>query len=153
MSCAWWLQAGRQRQLTNRQVMKRCDTDDEERLIIRLDNRTLPNHSASTPTHPWGPGFVHVGTLDPDCDFVKFVKNEGKGDEEEVDACDIVELKKVNTLTVHFSVTVPAPAADRHLGGYWMTVHHGESLLQCHRCRRWSARRPPHWLAQPTATP
>lgn len=115
--------------LTDRQVMTRCDTDEEEHLVIRLDNRTVPNHPPSVPGHPWGPGFVHVGTLDPDCDFVTLIKNQGMAGELEVGACDIVELTDTDQLTVRFSVTVPAPDSDRHLGGYWMTVHHSESAV------------------------
>jgi hypothetical protein len=115
--------------LINPQVLRRCDTSVEERLIIRLDNRLVPDHPASTPDHPWGSGFVHVGTLDPDCDFVQFVKNEGLSDQLDVDPCDIVELADADTLTAHFLVTVPAPDNDRHLGGYSISVHHGESAI------------------------
>ena len=109
--------------------MPRCDTTDEERLIIRLDNRTVVNHAAFSAAHPWGPGFVHVGTRDPDCAFLSLVKNEGRVGELPVEACDIVELADGDTLTVHFSVTVPAADTDRHLGGYWMNVHHGTSAV------------------------
>jgi hypothetical protein len=114
--------------LVNPQVMKRCNTNDDEHLIIRLDNRIVPSHPAPTSDHPWGPGFVHVGTLDPDCDITSIVKNEGPN-QVIVAPCDIIELSNADTLTVHFTVTVPASDADRHLGGYWMQVHHAESAV------------------------
>jgi hypothetical protein len=112
--------------LTSRQVMTRCDTVEEEHLLLRLDNRSVPNHPPSVADHPWGPGFVHFGTLDPDCDIVSIVKNEGT-DNKLVNPCDIVELHDTDTLTVHFFVTVPNPDADRHLGGYDMNAYFGES--------------------------
>jgi hypothetical protein len=112
--------------LVDRQVMTRCDTVNEEHLLIRLDNRTLPDHPPSVPDHPWGTGFIHIGTIDPDCDIVSIVKNEG-GASHVVNPCDIIELSDSDTLTVHFFVTVPAPDADRHLGAYWMTASYGES--------------------------
>jgi hypothetical protein len=115
--------------LVDPQVMRRCDTDQEERLVIRLDNRVRPNHPPFAPDHPFGPGFVHIDSVDPDCDFVELIRNQGKSDELAVSACDIVELKNTDTLTVRFFVTVPAPDTDRHLGGYWMTVHHAESAF------------------------
>lgn len=108
-------------------IMTRCNTNEEERLVIRLDNRTVPNHAPSIPSHPWGPGFVHLGTRDPDCDIVQMVKNEGQPGELVVAPCDVVELGNSDTLTVHYSVTVPLSANDRHLGGYWIRVHHSES--------------------------
>ena len=94
--------------LVNSQVMKRCNTNDDEHLIIRLDNRTVPDHPSSTPTHPWGPGFVHDGTIDPDCDITSMVKNEGMN-QVFVAPCDIVELSNTDTLTIHFTVTAPRP--------------------------------------------
>lgn len=114
-------------QLTDRRVVLRCNTLEEERLLIRLDNRTIINHPASTTSHPWGPGYVHIGSVDPDCDFVSIVRNEGQTSEVVVDACSVVELSDTDSLTVHFLVSTPPADNDRHLGGYWMTVHHGES--------------------------
>jgi hypothetical protein len=113
--------------LDNPQVMKRCDTADDEHLLIRLDNRLMPNHAAFTADHPWGPGFVHYGTLDPDTAIVSIVKNEGGKGQRTVQPCDIVDLKANDTLTIHFYVTVPSPATDRHLSGYWMNAYYGES--------------------------
>lgn len=112
--------------LTSRQVMTRCDTVGEEHLLLRLDNRAVPNHPVWTPEHPWGPGSIHFGTVDPDCHFSSIVKNEGT-DNVHVGPCDIVELADTDTLTIHFFVTVPSPPADRHLGGYYISAHYGES--------------------------
>ena len=42
--------------------------------------------------------------------------------------CDIVELQPTDTLTVHFTVTVPANDQDGHLGGYEMWADYGASL-------------------------
>lgn len=114
-------------QLVDPQVMKRCDTADDEQLLIRLDNRLMPNHPPFAADHPWGPGFVHYGTLDPDNDIVSIVKNEGGHDEQVVDPCDIVDLGPKDTLTIHFFVTVPSPDTDRHLSAYWMNAYYGES--------------------------
>jgi hypothetical protein len=43
--------------------------------------------------------------------------------------CDIVELSNTDTLTIRFTVTVPPADNDRHLGGYWLQVHHSESAF------------------------
>jgi hypothetical protein len=108
--------------------MTRCDTTEEEHLLLRLDNRTIPNHAPSVPNHPWGPGFVHFGTRDPDCDIVSIVKNENGGGVI-VNPCDVIELTDSDTLTLHFFVTVPSSDDDRHLGGYWMNAYYGESAV------------------------
>jgi hypothetical protein len=115
--------------LVDRQVMRRCNTLHEERLVMRLDNRTVIDHAASVPSHPWGPGYVHIGSSDPDCDFVQIIRNQGADGELTVNACDVVKLSDTDTLTIRYVVTVPAGDDDRHLGGYWMTAHHGESAV------------------------
>ena len=113
--------------LIDRRVLLRCNTVQPERLRLRLDNRTVIDHPAFVPDHPWGPGYVHIGSVDPDCDFVQIVRNQGSPDQLVVDACSVVDLHDKDTLSVTFRVTVPPGDKDRHLGGYWMTVHHGES--------------------------
>ena len=115
--------------LTDRREMLRCATSQVERLLIRLDNRVVPNHPPSTPTHPWGPGFLHAPTLDPDCDITSLVVNEGGEAPVVINPCDIATLGDTDTLTVHFTVTAPGPDADRHLSEYSMTVHHAESAV------------------------
>ncbi|NNF64890.1 MAG: hypothetical protein HKN07_11625 [Acidimicrobiia bacterium] len=115
--------------LVDRQLMRRCDTNEVERLLIRLDNRLVPNHAASIPSHPHGAGFTHIPTIDPDCDIVSMVKNEGGKGERVVNPCDIVRLRDTDSLTVHFTATVPAGVNDEHLGGYSMGVHYAESAF------------------------
>lgn len=115
--------------LTDRLEMVRCATSQVEKLLVRLDNRVVPTHPPSTATHPFGPGFIHLPTLDPDCDITSLVVNEGAPTPRVVDPCDIASVADTDTLTVHFLVTVPAADTDRHLGGFSMTVHHSESAV------------------------
>lgn len=114
--------------LKNPRVMTLCNTQDEARLIIRIDNRNIGAgyHAPSTASHPCGEDTIHACTEEPDCDFTRVVVNEG-GDEKVISPCDIVRLNPADTVTIHFNASVPPTVTDGHLAGYQLTAHYGES--------------------------
>lgn len=111
--------------LINERVMPTCAVDPpvDEILKLRLDNRIIGDHPPSTTEHPCGPGYVHICTVEPDCDFITVVKNEGSADEKEVGPCDILRINASDMITIHFN----ASDKDGHLMRYRMTAHYGES--------------------------
>lgn len=119
-------------------VMPLCGTELDENMVpatvyIRIDNRIPGDHPPSTTTHPCGPDKIHQCTVEPDCDIVAIVKNEGVIDSEtEIDPCDIVTIEDADTITIHYSATVPSIGPDykdAHLLAYSLTSHYGESNL------------------------
>ena len=117
--------------LVDERIMPLCGTEDHEfplsaTVMLRLDNRNVP-HPPSTPTHPCGAGTVHTCTAEPDCDFVKIVKNEGQPSQNTIDPCDIVTIADSDTVTIHFMATTPPADTDAHLLAYRLTAHYGES--------------------------
>lgn len=99
-------------------------TNIEEKILLRLDNRQ-DGHPASTPEHPCGYGTVHACTYEPECDFIKVVKNEGAPEEEEIGVCGIVKLKNTDTLTIHYE----ASDIDGHLSHYCLSAHYAENKV------------------------
>lgn len=119
--------------LVDERVMPLCGTEDDEVptdavVWVRLDNRNVP-HPLSTPAHPCGADTVHICTAEPDCDFVSVIKNEGMAGQAAINPCDIVTVADSDTITVHFTVTVPATANDGHLQAYDMSAHYAESAV------------------------
>jgi hypothetical protein len=115
--------------LIDGEVLKTCAVEppQDELLKIRIDNRISGDHPPSVPSHPCGPGYVHLCTVEPDCDFVRVVKNEDPvtGLGEEVGACGIMKLKATDKVTIHFN----ASDKDGHLEAYQLTSHYAESAV------------------------
>jgi hypothetical protein len=115
--------------LVNERVMQTCGLvpERDEQLTITLDNRTMGEHAPSIPSHPCGAGTVHLCTVEPDCDFIRLVKNENPvtGIGTDIGPCGIVKLKATDQLTIHFQ----ASDKDGHLEQYQMTAHYGESAI------------------------
>lgn len=111
--------------LTDERIVNLCGRDTPATLELFVDNRHSI-HPPPTPTHPFGSSLVcaspyssnHICTLEPECYFRQICKNEGQPDEVCFSACDIINLKPDDTLTLHFTVSCPANANDGHLGGY-----------------------------------
>jgi len=111
--------------LTTARVLPTCGQKIGETVFIRIDNQRMV-HPPSTPLHPC-PTIIHACTNEPDCYIRKICKNEGQPDEHCIAPCDIISLKATDTLTIHFSVTVPPTTNDGHLGGYWLRAEYGVS--------------------------
>ncbi|MDP2659403.1 MAG: hypothetical protein Q8R28_01560, partial [Dehalococcoidia bacterium] len=118
--------------LVDERVMPLCGAEDEDpptpaSVMVLVDNRIIGVHPPSIPSHPCGPGTVHLCTVEPDCDFVSVVKNEGAAGQGNINACDIVTIADTDTVTIHYLVTTPATVTDSHLLAYELTAHYGES--------------------------
>jgi hypothetical protein len=112
--------------LDNPLVLRQCETDAENWIVITLDNRLVgpaSGHPLSTPSHPAGPGTVHTLTLEPDTDFldVRIVRPDGT--EYEVLPCDIREIGDDDLLQVDFMAHDP----DGHLSFYTLHATFGEN--------------------------
>lgn len=97
-------------------------TNKEEKIHLYLDNRQ-DGHPASTPEHPCGSGTIHACTNEPDCDFIKIVKNDGTSESEEIGVCGIAKLKDTDTLTIYYEVK----DEDGHLSHYCLSAHYAEN--------------------------
>lgn len=127
--------AGAGDHLTDERVVPLCGHDAAATLFVRVDNQHSI-HPPPTPTHPFGPipsvcsspySSNHICTLEPECYFRQICKNEGQPDMECFTACNIIHLKKDDTLTIHFTVTCPNNVNDGHLGGYTLEGIYGYS--------------------------
>jgi hypothetical protein len=107
------------------EVIDTCGLPTWETVYLRIDNQLNPNHPAVD--HTCGGTTSHFCVDEPDAYIRSLVKNEGLWNEQPVSVCDIVDLQPTDTLTIHFSVTVPATAKDGHLGGYEMWADYGAS--------------------------
>jgi hypothetical protein len=107
------------------EVIDTCGLPTWETVYLRIDNQLNPNHPAVD--HTCGGTTTHFCVDEPDAYIRNLVKNEGLWNQQPVSVCDIVDLEPTDTLTVHFSVTVPATAKDGHLGGYQMWADYGAS--------------------------
>jgi hypothetical protein len=110
--------------LASERVLPTCGQESAERLFIRVDNNQ-ELHPPSTPAHPCGLGFVHTCTLEPETFIRKICKNEGRVDAVCVSACDIIHLKRDDTLTIHFTASCPPNSQDGHLAGYTLDAEYG----------------------------
>lgn len=120
--------------LTQERVIPLCGTENlpaqrPETVMVRVDNRIDGDHPPSTPSHPCGGGTVHLCTVEPDCDFVSIIKNEGLPGQTPILACGDVSVADTDTVTIHFMVTTPPSDKDAHLLAYELTAHYGESGL------------------------
>jgi hypothetical protein len=107
-------------------ILPTCGQKIDETVFIRVDNQAKI-HALPTALHPCGGTSTHDCTNEPDCVIGKICINEGTPAEHCISACDIVRLRATDTLTIHFSATVPMTARDGHLGGYEMSAEYGVS--------------------------
>ncbi|KQV87892.1 hypothetical protein ASD15_27995 [Massilia sp. Root351] len=110
--------------LSSERILPSCGQQTTESVYIRIDNQANV-HPLPTALHPCGPGTVHDCTVEPDCHIRQICVNEGTPGQYCISACDMVRLSTNDTLTVHFSVTVPPTTEDGHLGAYTMTAEYG----------------------------
>ena len=106
-------------------VIRTCGLPTWETVYLRIDNQANPNHPAVD--HACGGITSHLCVDEPESYIRSLIKNEGMWNEQPVSVCDIVELQPTDTLTVHFTVTVPTNIRDGHLGGYEMWADYGAS--------------------------
>ena len=107
--------------LVNPRILSLCETEQDNNLILRLDNRLVgpgSGHPLSTPSHPIAG--VHLNTLEPDTDFITVMI-----DGNVVDPCDIVEADSSQSLQIRFKAHDP----DGHLYSYEILATYGENQL------------------------
>lgn len=112
--------------LSSARILPGCGEQGPEQVYVRIDNQAMI-HAPSTPLHPCGGSTVHDCTNEPDCYIRKICVNESTPAEYCIAACDIVRLRATDSLTVHFSATVPPTTEDGHLGGYTLRAEYGVS--------------------------
>lgn len=110
--------------LSSARILPTCGVRHEEAVYVRVDNQAMI-HPVSSALHPCGPGTIHLCTSEPDCYIRRVCVNEGLPGEYCVAACDIVRLSASDTVTIHFSASVPPTTQDGHLGGYTLRAEYG----------------------------
>ena len=106
-------------------VVRTCGRLSPETVYLRIDNQLNPHHPAID--HTCAGITSHLCVDEPEAYIRSLVKNEGLQGEQPISVCDIVDLQPTDTLTIHFTVTVPANSRDGHLGGYEMWADYGQS--------------------------
>jgi len=117
---SWQFQAATG-QLINPRILPLCETEEDNNLVLRLDNRLVgpgSGHPLSTPAHPVTG--VHLNTLEPDTDFDSIMIDGGV-----VDPCDIVDAANSKKLQIRFKAHDP----DGHLYNYEILASYGENQL------------------------
>ena len=120
----WELSGG---SLVNPQTLPLCNTEDDNGVVIRIDNR-LVGPGSGHPTsadHPCGPGTIHTCTREPDTDIlsVKIIRSDGT--ELNVQACSNVKIESTDRLQIDFFAHDP----DEHLAYYTLQATYGENLV------------------------
>jgi hypothetical protein len=109
--------------LSSERILPACGQQKAETVFIRLDNQSSAAHVV--PGIPCTP--IHQCIAEPDVYIRKICINEGKPNAHCITACEIVRLAATDTLTIHFTASVPTTVQDGHLGGYWMRAEYGLS--------------------------
>lgn len=104
--------------LQNSVVLPLCDTEKENGVIIRIDNRFVAAGPSDSNGHPCGFGTVHTCTSEPDT-AVAAVRINGVS----VGACATFDAAKGGTLEIDFVAHDP----DGHLGYYSLRANYGNN--------------------------
>ena len=111
-------------QLINGRVLMLCNTDNENVMALRFDNRFVDNSPPftpppSSPTQPCGEGTVHTCTEEPDTRILA-VRYNGV----EVPPCGVIDTHAGGALDIDFMAYDP----DGFLHSYGLVAKYGESL-------------------------
>jgi len=113
-----WSRPGYAGNLANPSILPLCDTDQDNRLVLTIDNQvTVP--PAAHP-HPCGPGTVHTCTLEPDTAIDAVMINGVPAE-----ACATVNAASGGTLDIDFVAYDP----DGHLAYYTLQATYGNNLV------------------------
>ena len=115
--------------LVNRRVPNLCNTDEENEVIIRLDNRIVgpgSGHPGSTTDHPTGEGTVHTQTLEPDTDILAVKIIRADGTEAELKPCGKTKINPTDKVRIDFLAHDP----DGHLAYYTLHATYGENQIR-----------------------
>ncbi|MCB0712557.1 MAG: carboxypeptidase regulatory-like domain-containing protein [Ignavibacteriae bacterium] len=114
--------------LTNRRVLKLCNTQDDNEVIIRVDNRiTGPGSGHPTSaSHPAGAGTVHTETLEPDTDILSVKIIHADNTQTDLAACGKIKINATDKVQIDFFAHDP----DGHLAYYSLQATYGENLVR-----------------------
>jgi hypothetical protein len=113
-----WSRPGYVGNLDNPRILPLCDTDQDNRLVLTVDNQVMVPPAAHP--HPCGPGTVHNCTMEPDTNFESVLINGVPAE-----ACATVDATKGGTLDINFIAYDP----DGHLAYYTLEAHYGNNLV------------------------
>jgi hypothetical protein len=113
-----WSRPGYAGDLNNSRILPLCDTDQDNRLVLTVDNRVMV--PSAVHSHPCGPGTVHNCTIEPDTNFESVLINGVLAE-----ACATLDATKGGTLDINFIAYDP----DGHLAYYTLEAHYGNSLV------------------------
>lgn len=111
--------------LVNPRVLKVCESDVDNYIVLRIDNRPTPSRTGpDSHGNPCGDGTVHLCTNEPDTAIVAVIIERADGTQVPVSACGNVAVSATDTLIVDFV----AHDLDGHLGAYGLAVHYDVNL-------------------------
>lgn len=113
-----WTRAGYAGNLSNSRVLPLCNTEQDNRLVLTIDNQVLVPPAAHP--HPCGPGTVHVCTREPDTAIDAVLINGLPAE-----ACATINASEGGTLDIFFTAHDP----DGHLAYYTLQATYGNNLV------------------------
>jgi hypothetical protein len=117
----WELQAGN---LINDHYLPVCNTIDENRLVLTIDNRFVGVGPTDSNGHPCGSGTVHTCTAEPDTDIVSVKIIHADSSEIRVDPCGNVPINDTDVVQIDFVAHDP----DGHLAYYTLDASYDVNL-------------------------
>ena len=108
-----WNRPGYVGNLDNPHILPLCDTDQDNRLVLTVDNRVMVPPAAHP--HPCGSGTVHNCTMEPDTNFEAVLINGVLAE-----SCAAVNAAAGGTLDIDFIAYDP----DGHLAYYALEAHY-----------------------------
>jgi hypothetical protein len=112
--------------LNSERILTTCGEQGNESVFIRIDNQTLVHTITGHPCSTRG-GVLHTCTDEPECYIREIRINEGTDSERLVKACDMASMTANDTMTIHFTASVPRTRQDGHLGSYSLLAQYGEA--------------------------
>ena len=110
--------------LGNDRILPMCESDDENFVVVRIDNRIVGAGPTDAHGFPCGPGTVHTCTTEPEAAILAVTILHSDGSETPVSACGNVPVKVADQLQIDFVAYDP----DGHLGRYTLQATYDVNL-------------------------
>lgn len=110
--------------LGNPRILKICESDDDNYVVLRIDNRVVGSGPTDPRGHPCGTGTVHTCTDEPEAAILAVTIVHDDATETPVEACGNVPVIESDVLQIDFVAHDP----DGHLGRYTLQATYDVNL-------------------------
>jgi hypothetical protein len=110
--------------LDNPRILKICDSEDDNYVVVRIDNRVVGSGPTDPRGHPCGTGTVHTCTDEPEAAILAVTIVHADATETPVAACGNVPVTESDWLQIDFVAHDP----DGHLGRYTLQATYDVNL-------------------------